>query len=290
MHPAVQRFTDSLGKKPYCSQNSTASLIRSREQAIKYDYVSLNRRRVAYLAFDIDREGSAFAYYDSNLPPPTLTMINPENAHVHMLYELTAPVAITNNSRKAPIKYLADVEARMTDELNADTAFSGLMIKNPLSNRWNTIANDATYDLGLLLEYLPDRKPRKLIESVGWGRNCMLFDELRKWAYPRITSAKTAGLDSWHYACLKQAENLNKFNVPLPFSEIRSISKSVAKWTWNTYTGSAQAGRVITAVSILSLKHDLPVKDLLCLMPGLVAKAANVSDRTLRHLRNAGQV
>lgn len=289
MHPATQRFAESVGNRPFCSNNGTASLIRLKSQALRYDYVSLNRRRVAYLAFDIDFEGAAYAHERADLPPPTLAMVNPTNAHAHLIYELERPVIVSDAARPGPIKYLSDVEARMRDQLSADPRFAGLMIKNPLSTRWWTIANDCRYDLGLLLEYLPDRKPRREIEASGWGRNCSLFDTLRGWAYPRVAVAKSAGFDAWHAACTRQCEALNTFDPPLPGSEVRSTAKSIARWTWRRYTGSAQAPRIEAAAQRIADAHGLTAADVIKLMPGLVAKAAGCHRDTVHELRNAGQ-
>jgi hypothetical protein len=45
------------------------------------------------------------------------------------------------------------------------------------------------------------------------------------------------GVDRWGVAVLQQCEKYNNFASPLPVSEVRSIAKSVAKWTWQKYTG-----------------------------------------------------
>lgn len=289
MHSAIQRFSASLGKRPYCSNNGTASLIRSQPQALLYDYVSLNRKRVTYLAFDLDFKGAAYAHEREGLPPPTLTMVNPDNAHAHLMYELKHPVIVTDAARPGPVKYLSDVEARMCYQLCGDANFAGLMIKNPLSNRWRTIANDCRYDLGQLLEYLPDKKLRKKIQPSGWGRNCTLFDALRKWAYPRIAAARSAGFDAWHAVCVRRCEALNTFNPPLPASEVRSTAKSIASWTWRKYTGSAKASHIEAAAQRIADAHGLRAEDVLKLLPGLVAKEAGCHRDTVHELCKAGQ-
>jgi hypothetical protein len=78
--------------------------------------------------------------------------------------------------------------------------------------------------------------PKKYLSGVG--RNCSLFDSLRGWAYRWVDDYKTLGRDSWMKRVEQQAEKLNTFVHPLPFGEVRSISKSVGKWTWQRYTGS----------------------------------------------------
>lgn len=290
MHPAIQRFCDNLGAKPYCSSNGMATAIRQRDQALRHTYVSLNRRRVAYLAFDIDRRGAAYAHEGAGLPAPTLTMINPANAHAHMLYELTAPIPHTDAAHIKPIRFFADVESRMLSRLGADPAFAGLMIKNPASSAWRTIANDARYDLGTLLEYLPDKQSHKLVVPTGYKRNCILFDRLREIAYSRVNISRESGYEHWHSWLLHEAEQLNNFDAPLAHAEVRSIVKSVSRWTWKNYTGSIQAGRVLAAAQTVAAQYNVTTSDAISYLSHVVAKLAEVPERTLRHLRKTKQV
>ena len=68
---------------------------RKREKVGDFAYCGLNQMYRHYLSFDIDEPGSAFRYEAVGLPPPTITTVNPVNAHCHYLYKLNTPVSIT---------------------------------------------------------------------------------------------------------------------------------------------------------------------------------------------------
>lgn len=42
--------------------------------------------------------------------------------------------------------------------------------------------------------------------------------------------------DHWQRAVLGQAEKLNIFTPPLSFSEVKAVSRSVARWTWRQFS------------------------------------------------------
>jgi hypothetical protein len=143
-----------------------------------------------------------------------------------------------------PLRYAAAVEGAYTHKLGADRGYTGLICKNPLHNHWDVIPGpEEEYTLGQLAEYVPNisqwREPRKVI-NTSLGRNCQLFDWLRNWAYRNINSNAWDSLSAWNQACLQQAEKLNAFSRPLPYSEIIATSKSIAKWTWRQLLGSQQ--------------------------------------------------
>jgi hypothetical protein len=209
--------------KPYCTDDLLYGVrIFAREIALTKAYMQLNRPMSCHaMVFDIDRAGAAYAAQDAGLPDPSAVIITPKNRHAHVWYLLNAPVATGNAARQGPLDYLAALERTMGRVLGADMAYSGLITKNPLSNAWLSLYSlDAPVrcytmqqlheDIGVL-----DPKPKKTDDVSGFGRNCMLFDKLRKWGYVD----KVASLN---------AEFLN----PLSFAEVRSIAKSTAKFCW----------------------------------------------------------
>lgn len=232
-------FVSRLPRRPYCSDDPTHGLIvRPSEIALMRRHIQANPpHETAWLIFDLDYQGAAFAWESANLPPPTVTISNPANGHAHLLYGLTTPVALSDAARDAPIRYAAALQAAFLAKLSADPGYAGLVTKNPLHDAWRTIWVPHLYDLGELAEYvsLPRRIPRR--ESVGLGRNCDLFDELRAWTYQwvRVYKRNHASADQWHDAVAGQATRLNAFDVPLSFGEVKAIAKSVAKWTWRRF-------------------------------------------------------
>lgn len=231
--PALERFIEHLPKKPYCSDDLDSGLvIRARDHALKRRYVQVNQRLVFYLVFDIDRPGAAFAANDAWLPAPTLTIVNLENRHGHLAYEIEAPVCATPSGRIKPLRYLAAIERAYRERLEADRGYAGLLIKNPLHDRWYTETTSPRFSLGQLAEYvelkaLPARAPQ---EALGLGRNCTLFDTVRQWAYAAVSDFSAP--EEWGTEVLGYARLHNSFVHPLPEREVGWIAKSVAKWTW----------------------------------------------------------
>lgn len=233
-------FQTRLPRRPYCSDDLNRGLvIRPAATALRHRHIQPNAPlAVSWLVFDLDYPGAAFGWEKENLPPPSLTVINPSNAHAHLFYGLTTPVGMSNAARDAPIRYAAALQAVFQAKLNADRGYAGLIAKNPFHDAWRVIWVPHLYDLGELAEYvdLPKRRPQR--EVLGLGRNCTLFDELRVWAYQWVREYQRNGAsaEQWQRAVLGQAEKLNAFTVPLSLNEVKAVAKSVAKWTWRHFS------------------------------------------------------
>jgi hypothetical protein len=232
-----------LPRRPYCSDDLSRGLvIRHTATALRYRHIQPNAPlETAWLVFDVDYVGAAFAWEKVNLPPPTLTVSNPKNGHAHLFYGLNTPVGMSDAARDAPIRYAAAVQAAFLAKLCADPGYAGHIAKNPFHNAWSALWVQHLYDLGELAEYVELPKRHVQREVLGLGRNCTLFDELRAWAYQGVREYKRNGAtaDQWHRAVLGQAEKLNAFPVPLSFSEVKAVAKSIAKWTWRNFSDAA---------------------------------------------------
>ena len=243
----LELFASRLPRRPYCSDDKTARMIRSRATALRFPYIQANPPSLKFwLPFDLDKPGGMVAWEDADLPPPALGVGNPTNGHAHLLWGLDAPVCTSEVARAAPLRYLAAVERAMLAKLlpyGADAGFAGLMVKNPAHQQWRTHWGPAhLYGLGELAEWLdldkfkPKRAILKEMEGYGVGRNVSIFNTLGpegKWAYSAVRRYRGQPFAEWHNAVFMQACELNSaFRVPLPFSEIKAIAKSVAKWTW----------------------------------------------------------
>ena len=242
-------FRSRLPHKPYCTDNLSEGLkIRPLEVALRKKYIQINCPALkSFLAFDVDYEGAVFAPSDANLPPPSITVINPANQHAHLIYALAAPVCFSAAGRAAPQKYYRAVEWAYRERLGADKGYSGLIVKNPWSAAWRTIENgSAVYDLAELADYveLPRIIPRR---DNAKGRNCTLFDTLRVWAYRAIRGYwRPDGFAIWHETLQTQGSYINDFETPLAGAEVLHVVKSVARWTWRHMTpeGFAEIQRV----------------------------------------------
>lgn len=236
-------FEQNLAEKPYSTEDPHFGItIRKKAAALKKSHIQYNDQSfVKWLCFDLDFSLSLFAFENKNLPEPSFIVINQKNGHSHYYYGLAHKVCKTDAARQKPLQYLAAVENAFIEKFGADENFVGLIGKTPHHPEWRTFEsqNAHMYDLGDLAEWVDLKEKRKRPKEasiVGLGRNCDMFDALRKWAYVSIRHYRetSTGKDFFE-DCLTQAGKFNNFSTPLHFSEVKAISKSVSRWVWNKF-------------------------------------------------------
>ena len=191
--------------------------------------------------FDIDRQDAYFAWSDANLPTPTWIAKNRQNGHAHIGYMLLAPVCTTHRAKQNVIQYLAKIEQAYSLALGADRGYTGLITKNPCHGTWeNHTFGVQPYDLNYLADFVELQELKTDLKEVsGLGRNCMMFDTVRFWAYEAIRAFISGSPDSWYAEVLKVAINANgAFLEPLPYSEVKATAKSIARWVWRNHTAA----------------------------------------------------
>ncbi len=237
-------FLKKLPYKPFCSFGKGGkTLIRSKKHAIQYPLIQVNHvHTVQYLIFDIDAPDAYLHFFDENLPVPTWIAKNKKNGHCHVCYELKIPVCKTAHARLKPLRYLASIEYTYVKKLSADLRYTGLLTKNPVDRDWQVfLLNPTPFELDELADYVDlETKPKPTEEEkkevFGLGRNCMLFDTVRFWAYKAIRAFISGSYDVWHREVLNVAINANgAFLQPLPYSEVKATAKSIAKWVWRNH-------------------------------------------------------
>ena len=237
-------FLKKLPYKPFCSFGKGGkTLIRSKKHAIQYPLIQVNHvHTVQYLIFDIDAPDAYLHFFDENLPVPTWIAKNKKNGHCHVCYELKIPVCKTAHARLKPLRYLASIEYTYVKKLSADLRYTGLLTKNPVDRDWQVfLLNPTPFELDELADYVDlETKPKPTEEEKkevsGLGRNCMLFDTVRFWAYKAIRAFISGSYDVWHREVLNVAINANgAFLQPLPYSEVKATAKSIAKWVWRNH-------------------------------------------------------
>ena len=241
---AIQRLYENLPNKPYCGSNKIFNKIKSKDKAIKHsEYIQLPNNKKHYMAFDLDYEGAGeIAAYNT---PPTITIINLENYHAQALYELQEPVLmpLKNNCadwiRAKPINYYKAVKTAGTATLDADAGFNGTNIKNPFNPKWRVFTWNITYTLDELADAFklqPEIKYDPKAHLIYGGRNDELFHEIRFLAYKEVISySNFADFFDFIYKKCIQYNNDNFIDSDkgqLGPGEIRSVSKSVSKYTW----------------------------------------------------------
>ncbi|MCF9832355.1 replication initiation protein [Vibrio parahaemolyticus] len=252
----LERFTERVLKhlpnKPYCSDDKTARLIRTKRYALKEPYIQINQPSMcAWLIFDIDEPFMGeYAWEIHGLPPPNYIAFSRDSRKYHMGYAVT-PVCTTENARLKPLRYLAAIQRTYTRLLNADEGFAHLVTKNPLHSDWLVhVFHNHEYSLGELHDAVGELDKKKIdasdSELIGYERNVELFDALRYHAYNMIESVRQGQFtsESWRNYLTDHANALNQkyftnavsvdgaFKGLLTDGDCRSIAKSVSKWTW----------------------------------------------------------
>ncbi|HDI3182414.1 TPA: replication initiation protein [Vibrio cholerae] len=246
------RVLQHLPKKPYCSDDKSARLIRSQRHALLEPYIQLNQPSMcAWLIFDIDEPfAGQYAWEVHGLPPPNYIAFSRDSRKYHIGYAVS-PVCTTENARLKPLRYLAAIQRTYTRLLGADEGFAHLVTKNPLHSDWLVhIFHNHEYSLGELQDAVGELDKKKFdasdSELIGYERNVELFDALRYHAYNMIDSVRNGAFtsESWRNYLTDHANGLNQkyftnavgidgaFKGLLTDSDCRSIAKSVAVWTW----------------------------------------------------------
>ena len=195
-----------------------------------------------WMPHDIDHAGAYFAHRDANMPEPNFIAINPENGHGHSAVLLAMPVARHAAARVEPLHFYGAVERGIAPRIGADRHYSGLITKNPVHPHWRVEwRRDEPYTLPDLADWLfpEDMQPDFSVETtLGIGRNCTVFDELRLIAYREVRAFKRNGsLEMFRARLELVAIGINmQFPEALRLSEVRAIVKSVAKWTWRHFS------------------------------------------------------
>lgn len=245
-----------LARRPYATDDLAAGIWRDEPtRALERAYIEANCSSLVWrVTFDVDRQGAALAAEDAGLAVPSWVATNPLNSHAHIGYELETAVVRSDAGRLRPLRYLAAVEDAYTRALRADAGYAGLICKNPHSAIWRVQAlRQQGYTLGELAEYV-DLQPYvagRLQPAGPLGRNCLLFDSVRHWAYREIRAARQAGsFEGWQAEVVRRAALMNCFvgmelrcSEPLAVNEVRAIARSVARWTWSRFDLAASDAR-----------------------------------------------
>ena len=243
--------TSRWPRKPYCSDDKTASSIRTLQHALKRPYIQANPPHMRiWSIYDVDRPGAALAWDDANLPPPAWAAVDRQSTRGHLVWGLSVPVLVDSpDMRQRPMRFLCALEEGFRVRLQADQGYSGLMTKNPGHELWRVLRGPRlAYELGELAEWidLPKFLPKRKPEEIGLGRNVNLFESLRQYAYKHIRHYKgdVRNFVLWQaHLNAKALERNGDLLTPLAGNEVWHIAKSVSKWTWNRFDLEASDAR-----------------------------------------------
>ncbi|RMU47336.1 putative replication protein, RepA [Pseudomonas savastanoi pv. glycinea] len=266
---ALNRVFEEASYLARCSDNKTAMRVRPREHAIRYPYMQVNRLdRVSWLIFDLDHANSLI-WDDARLPPPNLIVRNRHSGSSHLYYAII-PVCTSDSARDKPIRYMKAIYKAFVDRLKADPEYhGGPVAKTPGHPWWHTRElHSNVYELADLAECVelepvtPWGKGPDL-DAVSHSRHCMLFENLRFFAYSIVNNEREHGsYDHFMQRLTAHAHNSNQFGGrgafrdDLPLSSIRSTVRSVGRWTWNRYTGNSRCHR-----GVMELDKSTPLAE-----------------------------
>ena len=230
-------FFTNLAHKPYCADDLLYGLkIRPKKTAINMQYIQGNQPCMFhYFFFDIDRSDAVMAWHEENLPMPYWTAQTQKNGHAHLCYKLEIPLCTSEFGSQKAIAYASKVQAGLANKLGADVGYSHLITKNPFHKDWRvTFWTEQAYTLDYLADFVElPKKLSKEQEVLGLGRNCIMFDTVRNWAYKAIRAHRGSTFDVWLGEVLKQCKNVNNaFLEPLLYSEVKATAKSIARYCW----------------------------------------------------------
>ena len=264
---ALGRVLAEAAYYPRVSDNKSATLSRPVEYAIRWPYMQINRPNfVSWLVFDCDH-ADIYRWEKAGLPAPNLIVSSGKNGSVssfHLLYAID-PVCTSVKARSHPIRYMKAIYGEMARLLDADPDYhGGPVCKTPGHPWWHTAElHPHEYSLGELHEYfdIPAEKPRFSkgpdLLPVMHSRAVTLFEQLRFFAYSVVNNERDKGsFETFSRRLEDYAHQINDFERRgfvdvktgmskgnLAVSALRYTIKSVARWTWDRYTGDGRCNR-----------------------------------------------
>ncbi|ENT5166897.1 replication initiation protein [Pseudomonas aeruginosa] len=255
MHQLELFSPQTLPRRPYCTDDPASGMTPQPLQlALTYRHLQMNPPNALFwLVVDVDApvisdpiSPQMRAIFDGTVPLPNFLAVNPANAHAHVYYALSRPVAKGDHASIAATRYAAAIEAALIRALGGDPLYAGVIAKNPTHQHWRRVdLRSEPYTLHELEDYLDLSGPSKsaqraeALEECATRRNCWLFDQLRFHAYPLVSLYRQdANFNTWRRYLQACAQGYNsELPAPLQANELSHIVKSVASWTWTQYSG-----------------------------------------------------
>ena len=211
---------------------------------------------VRYIVFDVDEmhpnspkeygHNCFLNWYEAGLPPPQIIIKNDLNGHCQYFYELKTPVSTSDKSNQKIVFWLHLIRRAMTIELNADSAYTHHISRNPFNPVDQEIFYNLTepYSLDQLsknLDLSTSYSNQKPDDYLGLGRNNDIFHTVRYDAYSYKQRCKN--YDQLYSFVLSRCNAVNTelfANDLLPYNEVQNSAKSIAAWVWEKYTGKSK--------------------------------------------------
>jgi len=208
---------------------------------------------------DVDHDGAAVAWLDAGLPQPTFIIRRRSNGHAHLVWELRGWVRVGPRAER----YLRRVRAAFTHAREGHPSSSGRFQHNPLAAwAWDVrVGRAEPYSLGELATHIDlfssaARAAGAKIDpdNEALGRNCSVFEHVRTAAYRLVPRFRREDdYEAFEREVRARVEDQNStFPTPLPSRDVRSLTKSIARWTWAVYGRGTTAKQAHRAAAELS--------------------------------------
>ena len=180
---------------------------------------------------------------DAAMPSPNVVVQRVASGNCHCHYFLATPVHRGDDARLKPIQLLGRVSEWLTQQLEGDRGFTGVLCHNPAWDgpefkvEW---CRSVPWELRELQERIPKGWRVPAPPSTAFGRNSTLFAWAVKEAH-RPRSAKIIHCGGRHcpaWEGIVHAKNEELFGwEKLPYSEVCWIAKSAARYSMRQYSG-----------------------------------------------------
>ncbi|MDP2520544.1 primase C-terminal domain-containing protein [Shimia thalassica] len=261
---------------------------RMRSEAVLWPYVQINlRERIYNIIFDLDCDSGISDWYDALPIEPAYFAGRRKNGQIvrpHAVIKLKIPVDVTKWKQMFLLVAIRKhIQERLEFEgCNVDPK-QPITTKNPgCKEAWGVkLGDDRLWTLDELREALDMPMPeeiddcdlvsaRRFIRGYGkyfdeehaaFGRNCELFESMRSVAYAnKYRMGSEAELTQY---VLSEASEYNAQDLahdPLPASEVRSVARSIGKWTWNYYQGQGENRSVDRGACRHEIQKEMDLK------------------------------
>lgn len=237
------KATLSKAKKVYCSNDLEYGVrLLPVNIALNHHYIQVNSQKVLKaLVIDIDHDD--LMIFDGKVAPPNFVVSNKHKKGGHLIWMLEVPIHKEYIEYNKALIYFAKIQQAYTKKLKGDVNYVNMITKNPCkSDVWNVwnVNHYYAYQLAELADYV--ELPKKILkrEALGEGRNCFLFDSIRKWAYREVLFYKENGatFEDFRNVVLSRLEKNNIFEncLPLGFNELKNIAQSISKFCWKNFS------------------------------------------------------
>jgi hypothetical protein len=202
----------------------------------RYNGIQINSiHYVNALVFDCDHD-DVLEFSDYNLPVPTITVVNKHNGKHHHIYYLKNPIPLFCATQKTK-EYLRDLYNGLTDTLQADTNYTGIITKNFINSKeFKIFGSLQKYELNDFKDYTKsqnktEHKKKEIIKEkteTSFSRHITLFDKIRYFGYG--IAKECTDYDELEQKLTAYANSVNKtFVNPI---NAKYIIKSVLDYCW----------------------------------------------------------